>query len=139
MLYADASDFAIGGVLGQVQDGKERVICYWSRQLTKCERNYSTIEKEALAAVSAAKEFYPYLYGFSFMLLTDHNPLTSLKGIKDIGGRLMRWILFLQQFNFEFKYIPGSLLQNADTMSRITCHFWILDLCRCNQRSSDEG
>ena len=78
---------AIGGILGQFQDGQERVICYWSRQLQKAERKYSTIEREALAAVSAVKEFYPYLYGFSFKLITDHNPLTSLKGLKDVGGR----------------------------------------------------
>jgi len=77
------------------------------------------IETEALAAVSAVKEFYPYLYSFHFTLLTDHNLLTSLKGMKEVGGRLIRWILFLQQFNFEFKYRPGKMLQNADTMSRI--------------------
>ena len=103
LLYTDASDFALGAVLSQVQDGKERVICYWSRQLTKPERGYSTTEREALAAVSSVKEFYPYLYGSSFRLITDHNPLTSLKGLKDVGGRLTRWMLFLQQFSFQFE------------------------------------
>ena len=119
LLYTDASDFAMGAVLSQVQGDKERVICYWSRQLTKPERGYSITEKEALAAVSAVKEFYPYLYGFPFKLITDHNPLTSLKGIKDVRGRLTRWTLFLQQFNFQFEYKPGSALINADTLSRI--------------------
>ena len=76
LLYTDASDFALGAVLSQVQNDCEWVICYWSHQLTKPECGYSTIEKEALAAV---KEFYPYLNGFSFMLVTDHNPLTSLR------------------------------------------------------------
>ena len=120
LLYTDASDFALGAVLSQVQDGKERVVSYWSRQLTKPERGYSTTEREALAAVSAVKEFYPYLYGCSFKLITDHNPLTSLKGLKDIGGRLTRWMLFLQQFNFQFEYKPGKCLDNVDTLSRIT-------------------
>ena len=46
------------------------------------------IEREALAIVAAVKEFYPYLYGFLFTVITDHNPLTSLKGLKDTGGRL---------------------------------------------------
>ena len=102
----------------QLRDGQDRVIAYRSRQLSKAERNYSTIEREALAAVSAIKEFYPYLYGFSFKLITDHNPLTSLKGLKDTGGRLARWSLFLQQFNFTVEYKKGSRHSNADTLSR---------------------
>ena len=88
VLYTDASDVAVGAVLSQICNGKEHVIAYSSHQLTKAERGYSTIEKEALAAVVAIKEFYPYLCGFKFELVTDHNPLTSLKALKDVGGRL---------------------------------------------------
>ena len=88
VLYTDASDTAIGAVLSQFQNNKEIVISYWSRQLTKLERNYSTIQQEALAVVGALKEFYSCLYGFKFTLITDHNPLTSLKDLKDTGGRL---------------------------------------------------
>ena len=73
ILHTDASATALGAVLCQQQDGNEHVIAYWSRQLNKPERNYSTIEREALAAVAAIKEFYPYLYGFPFTLITDHN------------------------------------------------------------------
>ena len=91
-------------------------IPYWSRQLQKAERNYSTIEREALAVISAVKHFYPYLYGHSFTLFTDHKPLTSLKALKDTGGRISR---FLQQFNFTFTYRPGAQNRNADTLSRI--------------------
>eukprot|EP00731_Ephydatia_muelleri_P037182 Em0411g3a len=116
---ANASDAAIGAVLSQVQGGTERVIAYWSRKLQKAERNYSTTEREALAVVASLKEFYPYVYGFPCKLITDHNPLTSLKGIKDVGGRLTRWLLFLQQFKLDFQYKPGRLHTNADTLSRI--------------------
>jgi len=119
IVATDASDYAIGGVLSQVQNGQEKVIAYWSRQLQKAERNYSTIEREALAVVSSVKEFYPYLYGFQFKLLTDHNPLTALKGLKDTGGRLARWLLYLQQFNFQFEYKSGASNSNADALSRI--------------------
>ena len=118
-MHTDASDVALGGVLSQVQDGLEKPIAYWSRQLSKAERNYSTIEREALAVVSAIKEFYPYLYGFSFTLVTDHDPLTSLKRLKDVGGRLNRWLLFLQQFQYRIVYKPGKGHTNADTLSRI--------------------
>ena len=130
ILYTDASDVAVGGVLGQVQDGAERVIAYWSRQLKPAEQKYSTIEQDALAAVSAIKDFYPYLYGHPFTLMTDHNPLTSLKNLKDFGGRLTRWSLFLQQFDFQFQYKHGASHTNADSLSRclsvpsVSRHSW---------------
>ena len=91
----------------------------WSRQVQKAERNYFVIEREALAAVAAIREFYPYLYGFHFKLVTDHNPLVSLKGLKDVGGRLTRWIIFLQQFDFAMEQRPGKEHNNADALSRI--------------------
>jgi hypothetical protein len=86
ILYTDASESALGAVLSQVQDNHERVTAYWSRQLTKAELNFSTIEREALAIVSAIKECYLYLYGFQFTLVTDHNPLTLLKRLKNVSG-----------------------------------------------------
>ena len=118
ILHTDASATALGAVLCQEKEGVEHVIAYWSRQLNKPERNYSTIEREALATVAAIKEFYPYLYGFSFKLFTDHNPLIALKGLKDVGGRLARWMIFLQQFNFQIKYKPGKVNNDADALSR---------------------
>ena len=100
MLATDASDSANGAVLSQVHDnGTEKVIAYWSRQLSKAERNYSTIEREALAIVKAVKEFYPYLYGHEFVLQTDHQPLVHLNNLRDVGRRIARWSMFLQQFS----------------------------------------
>jgi hypothetical protein len=118
-VYTDASDIAVGAVLSQILHGQERVIAYYSRQLRKAELRYSTIEKEALAIVAATKEFYPYLYGFSFTVVTDHNPLASLKHFKDVGGRITRWLLFLQQFDYSITYRPGKSNANADALSRI--------------------
>ena len=115
-LATDASDSALG-VLSQVIDGQEHVI-HWSRQLNKAEQNYSTVEREALAVVAAIKEFYPYLYGRPFTLYTDHNSLTSLHGLKDTGGWLTRWLLYLQQFDMNVLYRPGRSHGNADGMSR---------------------
>ena len=119
LVYSHASNTVIGGVLGQIQYNKEVVISYWSRQLTKAERNYSAIEHEALAAVGTIKEFYPYMYGFPFKLITDHNPLISLRSLKDVGGRLSRWIMYLQQFNFEVQYRAGKDHTNTDALSRL--------------------
>ena len=117
ILQTDALDQAIGAVLSQEHEGQEHVISYWSRRLDKSERNYSMIEREALAAISALKEFYSYVYGFPCRLVTDHNPLTALKGLKDVGGRLSRWMLFLQQFALEVVYKPHT---NADSLSRVS-------------------
>ena len=120
-IATDASGSALGAVLSQEVEGEEKVIAFWSRQLNKAERNYSTVEREALAVVAAIKEFFPYLYGRSFILLTDHNPLTSLRGLKDTGGRLTHWLLFLQQFDITIKYRAGRNNGNADAMSRLKC------------------
>ena len=79
MLYTDTSDQVIGAVLSQERDGKEYVISFWSRCLDKSERNYLTIEREALVAIASLKEFYPYVCSFPCKLVTDHTPLTSLK------------------------------------------------------------
>ena len=81
-MATDASDTAIGGILSQIQDGCKRVSLL-ELAAAEAERNYSTIEREALAVVGAVKEFYSYLYGFPFRLLTDHNSLTSFKSMKD--------------------------------------------------------
>ena len=75
VLHTDASGLAKGAVLNQTQDGRKQcVIGYWSRKLQKTERNCSTTEKEGLA-VAAIIEFYPYLNGFYFELLTDRDPV----------------------------------------------------------------
>ena len=102
----DVSDNAIGGVLSQLHDGHNRVIAYKSRQLSKAERNYSTTEREALAAVGAIKEFYPYLYGLPFtLLIIIHSHLSKATRIQE---RLARRLLFFQQFNFTVEYKKGS-------------------------------
>ncbi|KAL5484275.1 hypothetical protein EMCRGX_G020744 [Ephydatia muelleri] len=119
LLATDASDSAIGAVLSQVDDnGTEKIIAYWSRQLTKAERNYSTIEREALAIVKAVKEFYPYLYAHDFILQTDHQPLVHKNNLRDVGGRVTRWSVFLQQFRFSVRHKAGKLNGNADGLSR---------------------
>ena len=80
--------------------------------------NYSTIQKECLAAVYAMKQFCHYLLGHPFQLMTDHAPLQWLSAQKT-EGLLCRWALAMEEYNFEIVYRKGTLNTNADALSRI--------------------
>ena len=118
-LQTDASDSGIGAVLMQKHDGKLFPVCYASKRLSSAERNYSTIEKECLAIVWGFKRFHLYLYGVSFVLQTDHEPLKYMNSAKFANGRLMRWAMFLQSYNFRVEAIKGSENVGADYLSRV--------------------
>ena len=79
ILASDASDYGMGAVLShKMEDGSERPVGYVSRSLNDAERNYSTLEKEALAIIFGVKKFHQFLYGYSFTIKTDHKPLEGL-------------------------------------------------------------
>lgn len=119
VLTTDASNYALGAILSQMRDGKDvGVIAYASRVLNKHEKNYATIEKEALAIVWATKNFRHYLYGAKFIVRSDHKPLKWLLNLKDPSSKLMRWTLKLQEYNCEIEYTPGKENGGADWLSR---------------------
>ena len=118
VLDTDASLFAIGGVLSQIQNGEEVVIAYASRSLRLSQRRYCTTRREMLAAVVMCTHFRSYLRGSQFTLRTDHSSLRWLQKFKNEDGMLARWYLLLGQFSATFEYRPGSLHNNADGMSR---------------------
>ena len=92
ILQTDASSTGLGYVLSQVNSkGEEHPIAFASKKLLPSERNYSAIEREALAIVKGIKHFRTYLEGTTFTIQTDHNPLTHLGNLKDSHGRLARW------------------------------------------------
>ena len=114
LLFFDASSTGIGFTLAQNQNGKEVVIAYNGRGLNSAEQNYSTTEKEGLALVEGIKKFQPYLHNRKFTVYTDHCSLRWLMNIKDATGRLARWSLLLQQYDFDIVYRPGKQNCNAD-------------------------
>jgi transposase InsO family protein len=118
-LYTDASTSGLGAILAQIQDGIEKVIAYSSRSLSKAERNYGITELEALAMVWSITYYRPYLYGQKFTVLTDHIAIKVLKTTKELDGKLARWALKLQPYDFTIEYKPGKNHTNVDTLSRL--------------------
>ena len=98
-VMCDASDFAIGAVLGQREDGKPYVIYYASKTLNEAQKNYTTTEKELLAVVFALDKFRAYLVGSFIIVFTDHSALKYLLTKQDAKARLFRWILLLREFD----------------------------------------
>ena len=122
ILDTDASDTGIGGVLSQVDDqGRERVIAYGSRLLTKPERKYCVTRRELLAVVTFVRQYRPYLICRKFTLRTDHGSLTWLRNFKEPEGQLARWLERLQELDFEIVHRRGSAHTNADSLSRLPC------------------
>ena len=118
-IFTDASDTGIGAILSQTLENNERVIAYASRHLNAAERNYATVEKEALAIVFAVKKFNAYIHGHETKIVTDHAPLKWLMKVKDTNPKLTRWALQIQDLNLDIQYRPGRVNQNADCLSRI--------------------
>ena len=114
----DACNYGIGCVLGQVQNGEERVIAYASRSLNRAERNYCVTDRELLAIKYFVEYFRHYLLMRHFTVRSDHLPLKFLFSMKNPSGRIARWIEILSGFDFEVQYRKGSRHQNADSMSR---------------------
>ncbi|RVW77444.1 Retrovirus-related Pol polyprotein from transposon 17.6 [Vitis vinifera] len=106
-VMCDASDFAIGVILGQREDGKPYVIYSVSKTLNEAQRNYTTTEKELLAVVFTLDKFRAYLVGSFIMVFTDHSALKYLSTKQDAKARLIRWILLLQEFNLQIRDKKG--------------------------------
>ena len=117
-ITTDASDTAIGIILSQIQKGKETTIAYGGRALTTPETRYNTTEKELAGVIYAIKRYRAYIYGTHFKIFTDHQCLKYLRNIKNPQGRLARWILFLENYDFEIEYKPGKSNRPADALSR---------------------
>ncbi|GFX54427.1 retrovirus-related Pol polyprotein from transposon 412 [Trichonephila clavipes] len=121
ILDTDASNESVGAVLSQEIDGQERVVAYWSKCLSKPERNYCVTRKELLAIVKAIEHFHHYLYGQKFLLRTDHASLNWLMNFRNTEGQVARWIQRLNEYYFDIRHRKGSSHGNADALSRRPC------------------
>jgi hypothetical protein len=116
----DSSGVGLGAVLAQKDDNnKEVVIAYASRTLNSTEQKYPITEQECLAVIWAIQHFHKFLIGRKFQVITDHAALKGLMNAKIPKGKRARWVMELQQYNFEIVHRAGKENKNADALSRL--------------------
>ncbi|GKC64318.1 reverse transcriptase domain-containing protein, partial [Tanacetum coccineum] len=118
-LMCDASNFAVGAVLGQRINGKFKPIYYASKTLNNAQEHYTTTEKELLAVVLPFDKFRPYLILSKTVVYTNHSALKYLFSKQDAKPRLIRWVLVLQGFDTEIKDKKGTKNLVVDHLSRL--------------------
>ncbi|CAB0029104.1 unnamed protein product, partial [Trichogramma brassicae] len=118
LLTTDASDYAIGAILGQGEIGSDYACAYASRCLKSAELRYPTYDKELLAVVFGKEQFYYYLWGRKFTVVTDHQPLVHFHKTKKPELRFNRLKAELRGYEFSIVYRRGRVNNNVDALSR---------------------
>ena len=114
----DASDYAMGAILGQRTMKIFKAIYYVNKTFNEVQENYSTTEKEMLEMVFDCENFRPYILGSYVIIHIDHKKIKYLMSKRDAKPRLIRWILLLQEFYLEIKDKKGSDNVIADNLLR---------------------
>lgn len=124
-ISTDASPYGLGACINHVYpDGSRKPVAYASRTLSKHEKGYSQLDKEALGIMFGIRRFHMYIYGRSFTLVTDSKPVEHILGPKKAiptmaAQRLQRWAVILSAFNYKIRYIPSKENVTADALSRL--------------------
>jgi hypothetical protein len=119
-VHVDASSIVLGEFLSQPSAGDiDHPIAFSSRNIYTSERNYTTTEREVLAMVYALENFRHYFLGGHFNMFIDHSTLNYLVNKPLFGGRICRWLLLFQEYDFEIMVKLGRMNKGPDHLSRL--------------------
>lgn len=123
-ITCDSSGYGVGAVLSHKIDGEDRPVLFASSTLSNTEKKYSNLEREGLALIFGLNKFHKYVHGRKFTLVTDHQPLQFIfsqnKNIPvTAAARITRWAVTLSAYDYNIQYRKGSLISNADGLSRL--------------------
>jgi hypothetical protein len=110
ILETDASNFAIGGVLSQLDDSESLApVAFYSRQMLPAKRNYKIHDKELLSIVACLRQWRHYLQGAREVVtvFTDHNSLKYFQKSQQLTRRRARWSLFFSKIQFYYQLQAG--------------------------------
>lgn len=118
-LHTDASRQALAAILMQKHTGGElHPVHYMSKRTNEAERRYSSYELEALAIVEGVKKFRHYLFGIHFKIVTDCQAFELTLKKKDLTPKVARWVLLLNDYDYEVEHRPAARMQHTDALSR---------------------
>jgi hypothetical protein len=119
-VHVDASTVSLGEIMAQPRVGElDNPISFSRRKFSDSKKNYNTTKREGLAMVYALHKFRHYLLGKHFNMFTDHSSLKYLVNKPVLGGRICRWLLLFQEFDFEVIVKPEKLNAGPDHLSRV--------------------
>jgi hypothetical protein len=119
-VHVDTSSIALRAMLAQLGAGYiDHLLAFASRKLSTVGINYTTTEREGLAMVYALQKFHHHLLGGHFNMFIDHSALKYLVNKPMLGGRICRWLLLFQEYDFEIVVKPGRMNKGPDHLSRL--------------------
>ena len=129
ILCTDASDAGVGAILSQKDNnGEEFVISFASKAFTGAEKRWTTMEKEAFTVVWGLQYFHAYVYGQKVVVFTDHKALQRLRKLKSPNGKIARWLLKLEQYDYVVAHKSGSQMAHVDALSHAPVDFVHIDV-----------
>jgi hypothetical protein len=119
-VHVDASSIALGATPTQLGEGDiDHSLAFSSKNLSTAKINYTTTKREGLAMMYALQKFCHYLLGGHFKMFTDQSTLKYLVNKPVLRGRICRWLLLFQEYDFEIIVKPGRMNKGLDHLSRL--------------------